>query len=103
MKKIIIVVLVLAILCTALCGCDVRDGMIKDNNAQNGTVTGDKDNSKTDNGGQTNSNGNMTGNGNSNGNGNMAGKGGTNTDTKSGTKNGSAQSTAIPGTQVITP
>lgn len=75
MKKIIIVVLVLAILCTALCGCDVRDGMISDNNASNGTVNGgaggknDKNNSKTD---------------KNNGNGNV-------------------QNTAVPGTQVITP
>ena len=75
MKKVIIVVLVLAILCAALCGCDVRDGMIGDNNASDGTVNSgadgknDKKSSKTD---------------KNNGNGNV-------------------QNTAIPGTQVITP
>ena len=72
MKRYVILIVVLALLCAVLCGCDVRDGYISENN---GTIV---DNDTKDKG--TND------------------KGSTNKG-----KTADPQSTAIPGTQVITP
>lgn len=111
MKKTVILILVLAVLCTALCACDVRDGVISDRDNDGGVVTDGGNGNGADKSGKDN---NGTGNnGNSNNNSNkkddddkgVIGKVGD--DIKEGiddiTGSPDPQSTAVPGTQVITP
>ena len=84
MKKYAALILALAVICTVLCGCDVKDGIISD---RNGTLT--DNNSTVSPAPMPSSNVGDKNNGNGSGNGNAMPV--------------DPKATAIPGTSVITP